>query len=240
MRLILISNRLPFTAQMRDGRFTLERTAGGLATGLKAYLDSVRGSVETLWVGWPGLTVPKTQEEAVVTEFKEFGCFPVFLSEEEMENFYHGFCNKTIWALFHYFPSYAMYDQQFWYHYKNVNERFSEVLKNVIKPDDVIWIHDYHLMLLPSRLREQFPNAQIGFFLHIPFPSYEIFRLLPSKWRAEILQGLLGADLVGFHTHDYVQHFLKCSARILGHENNMGEIYPDRPGCKSRQLSYGY
>ncbi|MCI0607168.1 bifunctional alpha,alpha-trehalose-phosphate synthase (UDP-forming)/trehalose-phosphatase [bacterium] len=225
MRLVIVSNRLPVCAQTLGQGFTFVRSVGGLATGLKTFLDTATDSLETLWVGWPGITVSEVDKQKVISELQRLGSYPVFLSEDEMENFYHGFCNKTIWALFHYFPSYAVYDQRYWHHYKKVNERFCQVLKDVIRPDDMIWIHDYHLMLLPYLLREYLPAGRIGFFLHIPFPSYEVFRLLPSKWRVELLQGLLGADLIGFHTHDYVQHFLKCTSRILGHESNMGEIF---------------
>ncbi|HEY4491410.1 MAG TPA: bifunctional alpha,alpha-trehalose-phosphate synthase (UDP-forming)/trehalose-phosphatase, partial [Acidobacteriota bacterium] len=135
-----------------------------------------------------------------------------------------GFCNRTVWALFHFFPMYAIYDEEYWEQYRKVNESFSETVLEMVRPGDLVWIHDYHLMLLPRLLRTKLPDMPIGFFLHIPFPSFEIFRLLPSKWRREILEGLLGADLIGFHTHDYSQYFLRCVHRILGYEHSMGEI----------------
>lgn len=141
-----------------------------------------------------------------------------------MEKFYHGFCNRTIWPLFHYFPTYAAFDDEEWRQYRHVNEVFCEAVLNSVQDGDVIWIHDYHLMLLPGLLRKRRRNITVGFFLHIPFPSFEIFRLLPASWRQEILEGLLGADLVGFHTYGYTQYFLQCVLRLLGHENNMGVI----------------
>jgi len=142
-----------------------------------------------------------------------------------MDKFYHGFCNKTIWPLFHYFPSYTVYDQSYYAHYKAVNQIFCEAVLKIVQPGDVIWIHDYHLMLLPRLLKEQRPENPVGFFLHIPFPVFELFRTLPVEWCTEILQGLLGADLIGFHTYDYTEYFLRCVLRILGYEHNMGNIY---------------
>jgi len=229
MRLLVVSNRLPITVVKEGGNLTFQKSAGGLVSGLSAYLGSLKDSSfttsEYMWIGWPGITVEdKKKEEVELKALTDFHAYPVFLSEEVMENFYHGFCNKTIWPLFHYFPSFAVYDDAYWNHYKHVNETFCNTVMKIIKPDDVVWIHDYHLMLLPKLLREKMPDIPIGFFLHIPFPAFEIFQLLPMKWRSEILQGLLGADLIGFHTFDYTQCFLRCVLRILGHEHNMGEI----------------
>jgi trehalose 6-phosphate synthase/phosphatase len=201
---------------------------GGLATGIATYLEAAGADSpfqEYIWIGWPGANVPVKDQERLKQQFQSnFQAYPVFLSEHEMENFYHGFCNKTIWALFHYFPSYAVYEDEYWQDYIEVNEAFCNAVLEVIRPDDVIWVHDYHLMLLPKLLKERAPQNPVGFFLHIPFPSFEVFRLFPSLWRAKILEGLLGADLIGFHTYDYVQHFLRCVLSILGYEHHMGEI----------------
>lgn len=229
MRLFIVSNRLPFTVVEKDGKLKFEESAGGLVTGLSAYLDSLKGSSfvaqEHLWIGWPGVTVEEEKKEELKERaLSQFSAYPVFLSEEAMEKFYHGFCNKTVWPLFHYFPSYAVYDEDLWNCYKEVNETFCEAIIQVLKPDDMVWIHDYHLLLLPKLLREKMPDIPIGFFLHIPFPGYEIFRLLPRKWAKEILSGILGADLIGFHTHDYSQYFLRSVLRILGYEHNLGQI----------------
>ena len=149
----------------------------------------------------------------------------MFLSQYDIENYYHGFCNKTIWPLFHYFPQYTVYEEKMWKAYKKVNEIFRDVVLEVMEHDDFIWIHDYHLMLLPRLIREEVPNATIGFFLHIPFPSFDEFCLLP--WREEIINGILGADLVGFHTYDYAQHFLDTVRRLLGHEHALGQLIAD-------------
>ncbi len=234
MRLLIVSNRLPITVAEEKGQIIFKESAGGLVSGISAYLDSLKGSgftsVEYVWIGWPGITADKAKQRELHTRlYAEARAFPVFLTEEEMENFYHGFCNKTIWPLFHYFPSYVVYDEDYWTHYKHVNSMFCNAIMEIVKPDDVIWVHDYHLMLLPKLLREKMPNLPIGFFLHIPFPDFEIFRLLPGEWRREILDGLLGANLIGFHTHDYTQYFLRCVMRILGYEHSMGEILlPER------------
>jgi trehalose 6-phosphate synthase/phosphatase len=229
MRLLVVSNRLPIVAVEEDRVVKFRESAGGLVSGISAYLDSLKGSsfaeIEHLWIGWPGVTIEDAARQSATTAtLSDLDAHPVFLTERSMEKFYHGFCNKTIWPLFHYFPSHAVYDDSFYAHYKCVNQIFCETVTQIMQPEDIIWIHDYHLMLLPKLLRDKRPSAQIGFFLHIPFPSFELFRLLPMTWRSEILQGLLGADLIGFHTHDYTQYFLHCVLRILGHEHHMGGI----------------
>ncbi|MBM4025538.1 MAG: bifunctional alpha,alpha-trehalose-phosphate synthase (UDP-forming)/trehalose-phosphatase [Planctomycetes bacterium] len=229
MRLLIVSNRLPIVTVEEEGQLLFREGAGGLVSGISAYLDSLRGSSFTgpqyRWIGWPGVAVDDPAQQALVREtLAGFHAHPVFLSDRSMDQFYHGFCNKTIWPLFHYFPSYAVCEESFYAHYRCVNRIFCEAVAPLVQPGDVVWIHDYHLMLLPHLLRRQRPDATIGFFLHIPFPSFEIFRLLPKAWRAELLEGLLGADLIGFHTHDYTQHFLHSVLRVLGHEHNMGRI----------------
>ena len=242
-----MSNRLPFTVVESKDKLVFQEAVGGLVSGLSAYLDSLKGSSftksEYIWIGWPGISVDKKSKEELeqlsAKSLSEFHAQPVFLTARAMEQFYQGFCNKTIWPLFHYFPSYTVYDESFWLHYKCVNKIFCEAVMKVIKPDDVVWIHDYHLMLLPKLLREKMPDIPIGFFLHIPFPSFELFRLLPRKWSSEILEGLLGADLIGFHTHEYTQYFLRCVLRILGYENNMGEIFLSDRVIKAETLPMG-
>src|SRR5206468_2337334 len=241
-RLVIVSNRLPFTAieENRGLRFT--ESPGGLVSGLSAYLDSLRSKGnhirEYIWVGWPGSTISDARKEELKTKaLEQFNSYPVFLSQEEMDAFYLGFCNKTIWPLFHYFPSYANYEEALWQHYIHVNKIFRDTVAEVVRPDDIVWVHDYHLMLLPKLLRAGLPakgrwfgpqaglpSTPVGFFLHIPFPSFEVFRLLPVRWRRDILEGLLGADLNGFHTYEYMQHFLQSVLRILGHEHHMGQI----------------
>ncbi len=228
-RIIIVSNRLPCTVTASDGQLQFTESVGGLATGLRSFLETDAGNGERrnnyLWVGWPGSTIPDDlRGEAAARLLAEYHSHAVFLSQEEIEKFYQGFCNKTIWPLFHYFSSFAEYTADSWKQYVNVNREFCKALEGLIQKDDQIWIHDYHLMLLPQMLRERFPGQNIGFFLHIPFPNFEIFRLLPSGWRRDILLGLLAADLIGFHTFDYMQDFLRCVLRILGIESNLGRL----------------
>ena len=219
-RLILVSNRLPVSVVKGRRGLRFESSVGGLATGL----GPLSKSYDSTWIGWPGIDLETIGSEAddVVTRLRAEGCHPVSLSEQDIEGYYHQFSNDTIWPLFHYFPMYAVHDVDSWRAYTRVNEAFADAVIKIVKDDDIIWIHDYHLMLLPSLIRRKLENATIGFFLHIPFPSFEVFRLLP--WRNEILQGILGADLVGFHTYDYVGHFLDSVRNLLGHDSTMGQI----------------
>jgi trehalose 6-phosphate synthase/phosphatase len=227
MRLVLVSNRLPFTVSFKGGAPEFKSSPGGLSTGLASYLQQASSGYsrppDHFWLGWPGTGIAPEHEETVRKYGREqFKCAPVFLPEESMEHFYHGFCNKTIWPLFHYFPSLTQYKEEFWQEYRNVNRIFSEAVINALQPDDVVWIHDYHLMLLPGLIREKYPEMSIGFFLHIPFPSYEVFRLIPRAWREEIIEGLLGSSLIGFHTHDYARDFLTSVLRTCGCEHQLG------------------
>ncbi len=216
-RLITISNRLPISVKVKNGEFVYEQSVGGLATGL-----SSTDAKENYWVGWPGMTIKADDQADLATRMNADHLQPVFLTDREYENFYEGFSNKIIWPLFHYFKQYATYKKTYWEAYRQVNERFCEEIKKIARPDDVFWVHDYQLMLLPKMLREAYPDATIGYFLHIPFPSYELFRSLP--WRKEVLEGILGADLVGFHTYDYVRHFLSATTRILGLNHSLGKV----------------
>jgi trehalose 6-phosphate synthase/phosphatase len=229
MRLVVISNRLPFTVSFKEGLPQFKPSNGGLITGLWSYLDGkAPDGVERpdhLWMGWPGASIPPEHEAAVrAYGEQQFKSSPVFLPEESMDRFYLGFCNKTLWPLFHYFPTLTHYDEEYWQEYQNVNRIFGEAVVKALQPDDVLWIHDYHLMLLPKLVREKFPEMPIGFFLHIPFPSWEIFRMLPRAWREEIIEGLLGSSLIGFHTHDYVRYFLTSVLRTAGYEHQLGSL----------------
>jgi trehalose 6-phosphate synthase/phosphatase len=230
MRLIIVSNRAPVNVKKNGGDYVFEDSAGGLASGLRAYVQNANGNkpadMQVIWIGWPGITVQENEKEELKKSIMEkSGVYSVFLSEEMMEKFYEGFCNKTIWPLFHYFTGFTVYEREYWDQYVAVNKIFCNAVCEVAQPGDMIWVQDYQLMLLPGMLRKEMPAAEIGFFLHIPFPSYEVFRLLPSNWRHEILEGLYGADLIGFHTHDYRTYFLQSTLRILGVDDQMGEVY---------------
>lgn len=222
-KFIIVSNRLPVSVSKVDGKLVYSPSYGGLAIAM----SSVSGG-ERLWIGWPGIysdDLTSAEKSAITRKLKRDGCYPVFLSKAQINKFYSGYANDTLWPLFHYFQSYANYDKDYWDAYKEVNKIYQKAVAKHAAPNASVWIHDYHLMLLPQLLRKVLPKASIGFFLHIPFPSYEIFRLLPN--RREILQGLLGSDLIGFHTYDYARHFLSSVLRILGIENNNGSIIMD-------------
>jgi trehalose 6-phosphate synthase/phosphatase len=228
MRLIVVSNRLPFTASIKEGQPQFEFSSGGLTTGLWSHLERAacdpEKQLDFLWLGWPGANIAPEYQQAVRQHGATFKAAPVFLSEASIESFYHGFCNKTLWPLFHYFPTLTRYEGSYWQEYQRVNQVFADALTEILRPDDVVWVHDYQLMLLPRLIRKQFPEIPIGFFLHIPFPSYEVFRQLPRAWRAELIEGVLGASVVGFHTHDYTRDFLTSALRCTGYEHQLGSI----------------
>lgn len=217
-RMLLVSNRLPVTIKREDGEIALVPSSGGLATALR----SLERNGERLWIGWPGAVPRKDRPEVERRLTEELQCVPVFLSERLTERYYEGFSNRTVWPLFHSFPSVTRYSAQEWDAYQDANMRFCERIVKLAKPDDMIWVQDYQLMLLPQYLRERLPGASIGFFLHIPFPHFEILRLLPRH--REIMNSLLHSDLIGFHTHDYAQEFLGSARRLLGHNNMLGQI----------------
>jgi len=241
-RMILVSNRLPIVLTVRDRKVRLQESVGGLATGLSAYLRTMKGQSNHLWIGAPNAAAPRISKEfeqqARQTLF-ENNLHEVTVPTDVMRKFYYGFCNKTLWPLFHYFPVYTAFDSKDWANYQQVNRIFSDEIIRLVRPNDLIWIHDYHLMLVPGLIRRQMPTAKIGFFLHTPFPSYELFRLLPRRWGTELLQGLLGADLVGFHTYDYTFHFLRCVLRILGYDNDMGKILTEDRVVKADTFPMG-
>ncbi|MFQ5905415.1 MAG: bifunctional alpha,alpha-trehalose-phosphate synthase (UDP-forming)/trehalose-phosphatase [bacterium] len=220
-RQLIVANRLPVSVEKRKGSISFNHTVGGVATGLASFYKS-RNS---MWIGWPGIAAERIagEENALRRNLiSEFNCYPVFLNQNSIEKYYRGFSNRTIWPLFHYFTQHAIYDESLWKEYRRTNELFCNTVGEIAKPGDLVWIHDYHLMLLPRMLRERITDPSIGFFLHVPFPSSEIFRLLPQ--RKKILEGLLGADLIGFHTHDYANHFLSSVRRLLGYEHSCGQI----------------
>ncbi len=208
---IIVSNRLPIKVYKDGDEYKLSPSEGGLATGL----GSIYKQENNTWIGWPGVEVTSQEDKDAVThQLAEFNLQPVFLSQEEINEYYEGFANDILWPVFHYYSStYAYYKKSNWDYYKKVNEKFKEAILKIAEPGDIVWIHDYQLLLVPSLVRNCMPDISIGFFQHIPFPSHEMFRLIP--WRAELLNGMLGADLVGFHTYDDVRHFLNTATRLL-------------------------
>lgn len=221
-KLIIVSNRLPFKINFdKQNNPELIPSVGGLATGMK----SIYKDYESLWFGWPGFgetDISKEIKDKTEASLEKERCRPVYIEEKDIDLYYSGFSNKTLWPLFHYFMEYAVYEDSYWEAYERVNRKFAAEICRIAEPGDRIWVHDYHLLLLPKLIRDEAPGVSIGFFLHIPFPSWELFRVLP--WRKEILEGMLGADLVGFHTYDYERHFLSSARRLLGLDIQMNQI----------------
>jgi trehalose 6-phosphate synthase/phosphatase len=218
MSLIVVSNRLPVTI----GR-TVKKSSGGLVYAM----EGLNCSTAFQWLGWAGGTVDDPSERDRITKelSERFNYRPIFLSNKEADNYYTGYSNSSLWPLLHYMAPYARYEEIWWETYQKVNRLFAETVSEVAGADDIIWIHDYHLMLLPLMLRKRRPDLKIGFFLHTPFPSYELFRCSPN--REELLEGMLGADLIGFHTFGYLRHFRSTVLRLLGLESEMDLISTD-------------
>lgn len=224
---IVVANRLPVSVKKIDGKLEFHASSGGLATAMSSLKDQVG---EMLWIGWPGISSDEltAADKATITRrLKEYSCQPVFLNAKQVHDFYEGYSNDTLWPLFHYFKSKTQYQDSYWAAYKEANSLYCKVVVAHAAPDATIWAHDYHLLLLPEMIRQKLPNSKLGLFLHIPFPSFELFRYLPN--REAILRGMLGADLIGFHIYDYAQYFLGSVRRVLGHESAGSVIaLPDR------------
>lgn len=219
MKTIIIANRLPVKIEKNNNEFNVIRSEGGLATGL----GSLETDSEIYWVGWPGIfTEDEGEKREITKKLHSMNFHPVFLSAQQIENYYEGYSNSTIWPLCHYFFSFIEYRADYWEAYREVNTLFCEEALQFIEDEDIVWVQDYQLMLLPKKIRDKKPNTNIGYFHHIPFPSYELFRVLPE--REEILEGLLGADLIGFHTHDYMRHFISAIYRVLNLNCNLDEV----------------
>lgn len=210
-RIIIVSNRLPVKLiENEEGDMEYIPSEGGLATGL----GSIYREGNNIWLGWPGMEVTEKPRQVKITkELEKHSLHPVFLTQEEIYNYYEGFSNETLWPVFHYMTTYAVYQKDWWECYKSVNQKFCDEVLKVAQPGDIVWVHDYQLLLLPKMIRDAIPDITIGFFQHIPFPSYELFRLIP--WRTEILEGMLGSDLLGFHTFDDAQHFVHNARSLL-------------------------
>ncbi|WP_437329990.1 bifunctional alpha,alpha-trehalose-phosphate synthase (UDP-forming)/trehalose-phosphatase [Sorangium sp. So ce381] len=212
-RLLIVSNRLPISVRVDRGALCLTRSSGGLAAAM-------RGPHErhcAIWIGWPGSVASLSPEQRRDADVALAGmrAVPVHLGATEQHRFYDGFSNGVLWPLLHYLLDKVNLDAELdWEAYQRVNERFADVVAAQYTPGDAIWVHDYQLLLLPALLRRRLPGARIGFFLHVPFPSAEVFRILP--WREQIVRGLLGADLIGFHTAAYRRNFAASAAHVLG------------------------
>jgi trehalose 6-phosphate synthase/phosphatase len=245
--MILVSNRLPVRV---DALGKVTRTTGGLASALQG-----AGLADNaLWVGWPGLANEEIGDrKKLVAAMREIGISPVLLSHAELDGFYEGYSNATLWPVLHYKVGQARFSGASWFpFYEEVNRRFAEAVLAVAEDGDTVWVHDYHLFLLPELLRRSDKALKIGFFLHTPFPSSETFRVLPE--RVQILNGLLGSDLIGFHTYNYLRHFRSAVLRVLGVESEVDTVwyqgralklgvYPighDRPGFEKARRSAAF
>lgn len=214
-RIIMVSNRLPYRVEKKGNKYELKQSSGGLVSAIK----SVSKDKKIVWIGAADF------KEELWHDFKKSSnnneianVVPLFLNKKVEKLYYNGFSNTLLWPLFHYFPSFAEYDADFYKAYQEINQIFADAVKSIVKENDLVWVHDYHLMLLPGLLKREPNPMQSSFFLHIPFPSYEIIKLIPEDWRNDILHSLLCSDVVGFQTQEYVYHFKKSLSFFLGKE----------------------
>ena len=213
-RLIIVSNRLPFALDSTGADlWTVTPAVGGLVSAVEPVLRERGGT----WIGWPG-TAGKIPQRPLAEATREAGynVVPVALSESERDEFYYGYSNEVIWPLFHDLQNFCNFEPAYWQAYKQVNERYADVIIRNARPNDFIWVHDYHLMYVAEALREQAASGKLSgltFFLHIPFPPYDIFSKLPQQQR--LLHALLQFDLLGFQTRRDVRNFLQCARRVL-------------------------
>ncbi len=234
-RLIVVSNRLPVTVAVTDGRASVSPSMGGLATGLRGPFERSHG----LWVGWPGdlSQLDEPGRAAALEQLAALSTLPVELTAAEVRSYYEDFSNGVLWPLFHYLLDRVPLHSEGWDAYMRVNAKFADVVASTYRDGDVVWVQDYQLLLLPQLLRERLPGARIGFFLHIPFPASEVFRMLP--WRTQVLRGMLGADLIGFHTPSYARAFASGGGRLLGHEPLFDEVAVDGRRVRFRAYPMG-
>ncbi len=210
-RLVVVSNRLPFRAERKGGKVVFTRSPGGLVSALDPVLRE-RGGV---WIGWPGISGDEHGgDRLALPQEPNVRYEAVPLTSHEIAQYYGGFSNRTLWPLFHYFVSRTQIDAATWRVYEAVNKRFAEAAAPFARSGELVWVQDYQLLRMPRHLRELVPNARIASFLHIPFPSSDVFRILP--WSRRVLRGMLAADVVGFQVDSYATHFLNCAARLLG------------------------
>jgi trehalose 6-phosphate synthase/phosphatase len=212
-RVILVSNRLPLALKADAQGYALGASSGGLASAL----SDVHGAGDSRWIGWVGELerVPEERRAQLEQELARRRLSAVPISRSEVSLYYDGYSNAVLWPLFHYLlDTVRLEASNEWRAYKAVNERFAHAVARELQPDDVVWVHDYHLMLVPGILRKLVPSAHIGFFLHVPWPASDVFRILPA--REEILTSLLGSDLIGFHAESYRHNFIHSAAKVLG------------------------
>ncbi|WP_099020572.1 alpha,alpha-trehalose-phosphate synthase (UDP-forming) [Mycolicibacterium palauense] len=229
---VVVANRLPIDMERHpDGSVTWKRSPGGLVTALEPLLRRRRGA----WIGWPGIIDEDTSGDVEPLDAEGMQLFPVKLSSDDVAEYYEGFSNGTLWPLYHDVIVKPLYHRSWWDRYVEVNRRFAEVTAQAAAPNATVWVQDYQLQLVPKMLRMLRPDLTIGFFLHIPFPPVELFMQMP--WRTEITEGLLGADLVGFHLPGGAQNFLVLARRLIGANTSRASI-----GVRSRfgEVQFGF
>ena len=220
-RLILASNTLPVNISWQDEKYKIRITDEQTISGLQNFYEAF----QPMWVGLTSFEnhdfSPK-EMESLENKLEAYNCIPVFPRIRDRNLYLHGFARNTLWPLFHYFTENVTYSEVSWKAYVKINRMFAEKILRIINDGDILWIHDYHLMLLPQMIREKKPGITIGLFIHIPFPSFELFRLLP--WRLEVIEGMLGADLIGFQIYDHVRHFMSSVRRLKGVDSVFNRI----------------
>jgi len=219
-RFLVVSNRLPYQLDLDGDQVNIKRGIGGLVTALDPILSLTGG----VWIGWTGSydpLPPRVELDPSITGAKSYNLVPVSLTRDQVEQYYLGYSNKCLWPLFHYFQEYCEFNKDQWSSYREVNRCFADAVVDAYEEGDLIWVHDYHLMLVPQLVRDKLPNARIGFFLHIPFPSSDVFLLEPNA--EELLRGVLGSDLIGFHVDAYVNNFIDAVSTMTDHRYARGE-----------------
>jgi trehalose 6-phosphate synthase len=218
-QLIIVANRLPVDrVELPDGSTEWRRSPGGLVSAL----DPVMRANDGIWIGWAG----GTQTDLEPFEEDGLSLVPVPLTAEEIEGFYEGMSNATLWPIYHDVVAKPEFRRAWWDSYVTVNRRFADQVVEVAEEGATVWVHDYQLQLVPQMLRELRPDLRIGFYLHIPFPPAELFAQLP--WRRQILEGLLGADLVGFQMAGGAGNFVRLVRQRVGHKTHRDLVYlPD-------------
>ncbi len=228
-QVIIVSNRLPISVKKEDGKLVFFRSVGGLATGLSGYTKDRKNQ----WIGWPGIAnneLTTDEQSSIVEELAKHNCRPVFLSQRQIDDFYNGYSNSVLWQALHALgrqPASSAKRQRWWRAYREVNEKFSQAVLNLAETGVRVWVHDYQLMLVPKILRDGRSDIITGFFLHIPFPEAKTFKRIPEH--KKLLDGMLGADLVGFHTPGYVANFLEnCEAAGIAMTDNREPMADER------------
>lgn len=242
-RLVIAAYHLPFEFVRTKKGYNAVQNSGGLVSAMFSLSENFRKNKSPafedriVWVATAEDLPDDLLPEHLDNEY--FDITLVKLPAALNELYYGRFCNDLIWPLFHYFPSHGVFDTRYFQAYIEANERFCDEIIKITRPGDFIWVHDYHLMLLPEMIQSKIPEVAIGFFLHIPFPSFESFRLIPGSWREAIIEGITGADLIGFHTHDYTQHFIKSVKMTKGFECYRNIIYTPNKLIKAAAFPIG-